>query len=79
MKGSTEQYSSMARSGGNADDIADKATGRAMAGLRLGKGGDEVHCMVLNRCAMVVETPAASEMEKLTGGWEGWAYRARTV
>ena len=71
MKDSTEQYSSMARSGGNADDIADKAAGRAMAGydlVRPGRGGDGVHCMVLNRCAMAVEIPAASEMEKLTGG-----------
>ena len=68
MKNSTEQYSSIARSGGNAYDIADKVTGRAMAGLRPGKGGDEVHCMDLNCSAMVVEIPAASEMEKLARG-----------
>ena len=68
MKDSTEQYSSMSRSGGNADGIADKAAGRAMAGLTPGRGGDGVHCMVLNCSAMAVEIPAASEMEKLAGG-----------
>ena len=71
MKDSTEQYSSIARSGGNAGGIADEAAGRAMAGydgVRPGKGGDGVHCMVLNCSAKMVETPAASEMEKPAGG-----------